>query len=689
VLSHDQRFSAVWRAANSATMFGMPNDKSTYLWIDSQPDSPAALARAAAGPAARDDYLIGSEMLARISDVSASVHLVWARAVSANGVVVQYVKVGSDSACEALGSTSAAWDTAQTVPASAALQPAGLTGFKTVFTLGGLAADTTYAYRVAFTHGTTRSSYCLHTAPADWMPASAPSTVFTVQADTHMDENSDGEVYKQTLLNALADRPRFHIDIGDTFMGNKMSRVISSLGSLEPRYIQERAHLDLIAHSVPIYLTNGNHKGEVGAGAATDSVAFWTTTLRKQYFSSPSPGTTTDRDSYFAVKWEMDILCVVLDVYWWSLKNPTQGDVGWKYSLGKEQYEWLYATLASSAQKHKLVFIHTLVGGVHSGNGRGGMEQADFYEWGGHNADGSYGFPQQRPDFRYGPIVQILKQFQVSAVFHGHDHLFVKQDYEGIVYCTLPQPSYPSFVSTSASIPGNYTHGIILPSAGYLRFTSNQGDAKLLVEYVRSVSKSTQSAPANKPGFVNGDVAYTFLLPSDCPNSAKSTVPCSQDVLGGKEAARVTDNDVWFDDSGAGNSQAGSGGGKPAGNQPNGLPGGSAGGTGSSASKSPSIIAGGAPVNCEGCGCQPVASTAPTKKVKLKDGATSPAPQSVQPAALATFAPSNLGYSSTSEKKAKVSRADRLYWCPCLSAVCAAAVLLAIPSRGRHDADHV
>ena len=73
---------------------------------------------------------------------------------------------------------------------------------------------------------------------------------------------------------------------------------------------------------------------------------------------------------------------------------------------------------------------------------RGGAEAAPFYEWGGKNADGTDGFEQNRPGWP-APIHQLLVQHRVTAVFHGHDHLYVKQDLDGIVYQEVPQPGTP------------------------------------------------------------------------------------------------------------------------------------------------------------------------------------------------------------------------------------------------------
>src|SRR6185369_16491727 len=67
--------------------------------------------------------------------------------------------------------------------------------------------------------------YRFHTQRA----AGKPFT-FTVQADSHLDENTSGEVYLRTLANALADEPDFHFELGDTFMTGKYVRPELALG---------------------------------------------------------------------------------------------------------------------------------------------------------------------------------------------------------------------------------------------------------------------------------------------------------------------------------------------------------------------------------------------------------------------------------------------------------------------------
>jgi hypothetical protein len=65
--------------------------------------------------------------------------------------------------------------------------------------------------------------------------------VFAVQADSHLDENTSGEVYLRTLANASVDRPDFHFALGDTFMTGKYIKPELSL----PQYLAQRYYLGI------------------------------------------------------------------------------------------------------------------------------------------------------------------------------------------------------------------------------------------------------------------------------------------------------------------------------------------------------------------------------------------------------------------------------------------------------------
>ncbi len=317
----------------------------------------------------------------------------------------------------------------------------------------------------------------------------APQATFTfaLQADSHLDLGTDVRVYQKTLANMAADRPDFLVDLGDTTMVDKFGSFYTRAAS---QYLAQRYYLGQVAHSLPVLLTLGNHDGEQGARLTgrPGSMPLWSVGMRKKYFPNPEPGgiytgnATPEQDAgllqdYYAWEWG-SALFVVLDPFWYTRQR--HGEDNWSMTLGEAQYRWLAATLERSRAPFKFVFTHHLVGGL-GRDVRGGVAAAPYMEWGGRNADGTGGFSQHRPGWAM-PIHQLLVKNGVSIVFHGHDHLFAKEDLDGLVYQEVPQPGHPSGGTRSAEEYG-YT-GVIMGSSGHLRVTV--GPRQTTVEYVRA-----------------------------------------------------------------------------------------------------------------------------------------------------------------------------------------------------------
>jgi len=310
---------------------------------------------------------------------------------------------------------------------------------------------------------------------------------FTVTADSHLDQNTDTELYQRTLKNALADTPDFHIDLGDTFMTDKHE----SRENAASQYLAQRFYLGEISRSAPLFLVLGNHDGEdskLFRGGA-ESLAVWSNAMRKRYFPNPIPNgfysgnVMMDKfagllQDYYAWEWG-DALFIVLNPYWHS--SGRRSEDSWGITLGNEQYKWLARTLVMSKARFKFVFVHQLVGGFDR-QGRGGVEAVPFGEWGGKNADGTDGFKDNRPGWDH-PIHKVLVNNHVTVVFHGHDHLFAKQDMDGIVYQEVPQPGFPRSGIPRAAAEYGYREGVILGSSGYMRVTVSPN--KVTVDYVQ------------------------------------------------------------------------------------------------------------------------------------------------------------------------------------------------------------
>jgi hypothetical protein len=411
--------------------------------------------------------------------------------------------------------------------------------------IDGLQSNTPYYYRMVYriqgnSNWVTRDEHTFHTQ----RPQGSAFT-FTVISDSHLGMGGSASLYDQTLTNVLADNPDFHIDIGDTFDMDG----VSSWSQTQNVYLSQRIHLGIISHSSPIFLAIGNHENEEGWNIDDTpfSQAIASINGRKMYYPTPTTDSfyTADtntsltavngdhlREDYYAWEWG-DMLFVVLDPFQYTMDLPYYPMAGegnddsvtgnqWSWTLGKQQYDWLETTLETSNAQFKFIFLHQLTGGQLSVSGmggsagyvRGGANAAPYFEWGGLNADGTWGFDAMRPGWGNVSIHQLLIDNDVSAVFHGHDHQYAYEELDGIVYQEVPQPGNTGYGFNLYSESDPYTIKT-LPSPGHLRVTVTP--ALVTVEYVQSSTS----------GGSNGQVAYTYTI---TPSANKTPVAHDQTV---------------------------------------------------------------------------------------------------------------------------------------------------------------
>ena len=433
-----------------------------------------------------------------------------------------------------------------------------LTDTPVLFTLDGLNPDTAYVYRVRYRRAGDGGNAPGEFASTEYFAFHTPRArnqgfTFTIQADSHLDQGVDPKFYEQTLANMLAAKPDFMIDLGDTFMTDKRGQDFKSALA---QYDAQRYYFSRVAHSVPLFMVLGNHDGEKGtSGRGSDDIGPWSYAQRTSRFPAPIidgtvsgmyTGATAMTDgvgsNYYAFEWG-DAIFIVLDPYWSTTQRirgggggnrgaggerggeggqggqrpndePPQSlkptDNSWTSTLGRTQYDWLTKTLEGTNATFRFVFIHHLVGGIGGAESRGGVESSPYFEWGGKNADGSPGFAERRPEWPM-PIHDLLVKHHVSAVFHGHDHLYVNSQRDGVVYQCVPQPGNPRGNTRTATQYG-YASGTLHGSPGHIRV--RVAAEKATVEFVRT-SLGAPENPRAREGRAteaNGTVVHSSVI---------------------------------------------------------------------------------------------------------------------------------------------------------------------------------
>jgi hypothetical protein len=382
----------------------------------------------------------------------------------------------------------------------------------------GLSANTRYYYRLQYQSAAGTGSgpteeYTFHTA----RPAGSTFT-FAIQGDSHPERELlqfNPDLYRRTLLTAATDNPDFYLTIGDDFSVDTLDPATINAAKVTERYTIQRPYLGLIGRSAPVFLVNGNHEQAARylLDGTPNNVAVWAQNARNTHYSQPASdgfysGNTEQIPyigllrNYFAWTWG-DALFVTIDPYWESATCVDNAFGGgskrtslWDVTHGDQQYQWLKKVLEQSRAKYKFVFAHHVMGSQ-----RGGIELADTYEWGGRNANGTWGFTTNRPTWSL-PIHQLLAANRVTIFFQGHDHIWVRQQLDGVTYQTLSEPADPFYALYNSDA---YVSGDKLPNTGYTRVTVSPAAVK--VDYVRTYLPVDEG-----PGKTSGATAFSYSI---------------------------------------------------------------------------------------------------------------------------------------------------------------------------------
>ena len=414
-------------------------------------------------------------------------------------------------------------------------------------TIAALQPDARYYYRVNY-RGTDDSGFRAG-AEYSFHTQRPPGSTFTfgVQGDSHPERTESmyhPDLYARTMELVAGDRPDLYFMLGDDFNVSRSiadyyqgDREILTRRAVDEVYLDQRKFLGIMSHSTAVFPIIGNHEEARRnlLGTALHDVAIQTGNARVRWLPVPAPddfytgnsepmeGIGLLRD-YFAFTWG-DALFVVLSPYWhspvainpvgrggmamgslasppWSeieeawLELALPADDRWQATMGDRQYHWFRQTLEKSDAKYKFVFAHHVLG-----TGRGGIERAPMYEWGGHGEDGTWDFDEMRPDWEL-PVHQLMVRHGVTIFFQGHDHLFAHQELGGVVYQTAPNPADDRYLGRNKN---SYLSGTVLDNSGYLNVTVAPDGVN--VDYIRSWLPEDAV-----DGRVQGEVAYSYTV---------------------------------------------------------------------------------------------------------------------------------------------------------------------------------
>ncbi|MBK7879858.1 MAG: T9SS type A sorting domain-containing protein [Saprospiraceae bacterium] len=375
-----------------------------------------------------------------------------------------------------------------------------------------LLPDTKYFYRLRYrttknTNFEASPEYNFHTQRAP-----GKSFKFLIEADEHLyDKKGVRSLYKITLENQAKDSADFMLSLGDTFGDDHTPNETTSadMDALHKDYLQ---YLGNVCHSMPFFFCLGNHEGENGfylKQNAPNNIAVYGTLWRKFYYPNPYPNNfysgNINREehgmdlpeNYYAWTWG-DALFVVLDVY--RDCDVNEKPQKWDWTLGETQYKWLKKTLETSPSKFKFVFAHHT-----RGQGRGAVTTATGFEWGGYDGN-VYKFDTYRPGWEL-PIHQLMVKNKVNIFFQGHDHLYAKEELDGLIYQEVPMPSDSTYQIGVLANADAYTD-ITLDGSGHIRVTVNPDC--VTVDYVRAYLPKDTVGGKHR----NNEVAYTYTVGS-------------------------------------------------------------------------------------------------------------------------------------------------------------------------------
>lgn len=331
------------------------------------------------------------------------------------------------------------------------------------WTFEGLEPDTRHEYQV-LANDPGEAQRVLFDGHARTQRPESTEFTFAMLSDTHigvdLEYTNQGDEALTARISAemLQAAPDFVLNLGDVLDYHQFGfNVPPSQSSLaRTAYQNYRGAMGNTIGHLAHFSALGNWDGENGDFSDADIMR--SREQRQLYLPNPGPNTYPEGGSpgedYYAFTWG-DATFVVLNVMSYTptahlLTGFDEYPDDW--TLGSQQLSWLETTLSASTSKWKFLFIHHTVGGAapdaaNAAYGRGGGQAAYVGE--------------------QAVIHQMMLDYGAQIFFHGHDHVFVDMQVDGIHY------SDPG----SAGAPWKFTEA----ETGYTEYWTDSGWAKVTV----------------------------------------------------------------------------------------------------------------------------------------------------------------------------------------------------------------
>jgi hypothetical protein len=113
--------------------------------------------------------------------------------------------------------------------------------------------------------------------------------------------------------------------------------------------------------------------------------------------------------------------------------------------------------------------------------GRGGEAATHDYEWGATPED----FAANRPGWSSDKSIhQLFVDNGVDIFFHGHDHVYAREEVDGIIYQECPFPANARYDYGFEVYQDSPPKTIVKPNSGHLRVSVSP--EKVTVDYIRA-----------------------------------------------------------------------------------------------------------------------------------------------------------------------------------------------------------